>query len=36
MVGLLWAASGPGVAMGYCAVLFVAGGCLAISVRCIR
>ncbi len=36
VVGLLWAAFGPGLAMGYCAVLFVAGGCLAISVRYIR
>jgi len=33
VVGLLWAASGPGLAMGYCAVLFVAGGCLVVGVR---
>ena len=33
VVGLLWAAAGPGLAMGYCAVLFVAGGCLVVTVR---
>ena len=33
VVGLLWAASGPGLAMGYCAALFVAGGCLVAGVR---
>ena len=33
VVGLLWAAAGPGLAMGYCAVLFAAGGCMVGTVR---
>ena len=33
VVGVLWAVVGPGLAMGYCAVLFVVGGCLVAGVR---